>query len=216
MNTKIILVRHAQSLKNIKNVHGGPGERLTAKGRKETDLLVRQLIDIGVNSNNSVIIAASSIQTKETAKIISEKLNIDNFEMSDFRPLYLGLVHGMSNELVYKKYPDIFRLLMEWRNKKIEICDLKIPEMESPFEFYNRGLKILDKVHYGKYNIFVATNSLYILLLNILLGNTCFEGGGYKHFNIPNCGISVFNIGNNGKYELDIFTTNVDDVLSYG
>ncbi len=214
MNTKIILIRHAQSLKNIKDIHGGSGESLTSKGRNEVSSLVEKLVKMGVNCDNSVIISAPSIQTKETAEIISKKLNIINFDIPNFKPLFLGVVHGLSNELVLREYPDVFRLLSKWRNKELEICDLKIPEMENPVEFYNRGLKILDKLDKGKYNIFIATNSLYILLLNILFGNTCLKGGGYKHFDIPNCGITVFN-KKNGNYELDRHQTNVYDVLKY-
>lgn len=87
--------------------------------------------------------------------------------------------------------------------------------MEDAFEFYNRGLKVLDQLNKGKYNIFIATNSLYILLINILFGNTCMKGGGYKHFGIPNCGLTMFQEISDGKFILDKEYTDVQDVLSY-
>lgn len=216
MNTKIILIRHAQSLKNLKNIHGGKGESLTELGRKQASDLADRLSKIGVSYDNATIAAPQNIQAKETQEIISEKLNLPRYNISDFRPLYLGIVHGLSNELVADKYPQISDLLFKWRNKELEICDLLIPQMENVFEFYNRGIKVLDKLNKGKYNIFIATNSLYILLLNILFGNTCIKGGGYKHFDIPNCGVTMFNEISDRKFILDTEHTNVEDVLSYG
>lgn len=215
MNTKIILIRHAQSIKNLKDIHGGKGESLTALGKKQASDLADRLLKIGISYENAIIAAPQNIQTKETEEIISEKLNLRRYNISDFRPLYLGVVHGLSNEVVADKYPQIFDLLSRWRNKELEICDLLIPQMENIFEFYNRGKKVLDKINKGKYNIFIATNSLYILLLNILFGNTCIKGGGYKHFDIPNCGLTMFNEIFDGKFILDIENTDVEDALSY-
>lgn len=215
MNTKIILIRHAQSIKNLKDIHGGKGERLTTLGKKQASDLADRLLKIGISCDNAIIAAPSNIQTKETEKIISNLLSLPRCDISDFRPLYLGVVHGLSNEVVTNKYPQISDLLFLWRNKELEIYDLKIPQMENVFEFYNRGLKILNKLSKGKYNIFVATNSLYILLLNILFGNTCMKGGGYKHFDIPNCGLTMFNETSNGQFVLDIEHTDVEDVLLY-
>ena len=215
MNTKIILIRHAQSLKNLKDIHGGQGESLTELGKKQASDLADGLSNIGVRYDNATIAAPQNIQTKETEEIISEKLNLPKYNIPDFRPLYLGIVHGMSNELVAAKFPQISDLLFQWRNKEIEICDLLIPQMENVSEFYNRGIKVLDKLNKGKYNIFIATNSLYILLLNILFGNTCIKGGGYKHFDIPNCGMTMFDEISDRKFILDVEHTNVVDVLSY-
>lgn len=215
MDTKIIIIRHAQSIKNLKDIHGGEGESLTSLGKEQAVALADRLSKIGICYNNATITAPLNIQTKETAEIISSKLALPQYDILDFKPLYLGIVHGLSNAAVANKYPQIFDLLSQWRNKKLEICDLVIPEMENVFEFYNRGLKVLDKLSIGKYNIFIATNSLYILLVNILFGNTCINGGGYKHFDIPNCGMTMFNKKSDGKFILDIEYTDVEDVLAY-
>lgn len=215
MDTKIILIRHAQSWKNIKDIHGGDGEGLTPTGKKETSHLADKLGEIGINKNNAVIIYPVNMQAKETAEILRMKLNISSFDLPDFKPLYFGLVHGLTNEAVAIRYPHIYELLLKWRNKEIEICDLKIPKMENPIEFYNRGLNILRKLQENKYNIFIATNSLYILLLNILFGNTCIKGGGYKHFNIPNCGMTMFEKSIDGNFAIDFQVTNVPDILEY-
>ena len=68
MNTKIILIRHAQSLKNLKNIHGGKGESLTELGRKQASDLADRLFKIGVSYDNATIAAPQNIQTKEITK----------------------------------------------------------------------------------------------------------------------------------------------------
>lgn len=215
MITKIILIRHAQSIKNLKDIHGGEGESLTSLGKKQANDLSIRLAKIGISHDNAIIAASPNIQTKETAGIISDKLCLPRYDVSEFKPLYLGVVHGLSNEEVKEKYPQIYDLLFQWRNKELEICDLAIPQMEDVYEFYNRGLKILDKIKKGKYNIFIATNSLYILLLNILFGNTCLKGGGYHHFDIPNCGLAMFDESSDGKFILNTEYTDVEDAFLY-
>ena len=87
--------------------------------------------------------------------------------------------------------------------------------MESPSKFYERGLEIMSTLQKEKYNIFILTNSLYILLLNIILGNTYLEGGGYKHFDIYNCAITMFEENNNGNFILNTQYTDAIDVLNY-
>lgn len=213
MDTTILLVRHAESIKNINDIHGGTGDELTCLGLAQANEIVQKLRKIGVNKDNAVISYASSIQTERTAEVIIKGLHIQSRASMSFEPLYLGVVHGLSNEDVKKRFPTEYQALTLWRKKEIEICDLNIPDMESPRDFYNRGLRILDNIATNKYNIFVATNSLYILLLNIMLGNTPERGGGYKHFDIQNCGMTLFTQKERGRYVLSRSYTDVDDVL---
>lgn len=213
MDTTILLVRHAESIKNINDIHGGTGDELTRLGLAQAEKLVETLRKIGVKEDNAVITYAPSIQTIRTAEAIIKSLNIQSCVLMDFKPLYLGVAHGLSNEEVKKRYPAVYNTLTRWRKKEIEICDLEIPDMENHIEFYNRGLKFLNNIVACKYNIFVVTNSLYILLLNIMLGNTPQKGGGYKHFDIQNCGITLFCQKDGGRYALNCHCTDVEDVL---
>ncbi len=213
--TTIILIRHAQSEKNLKDIHGGNGEALTELGLHQTELLSQKIKDMGARRDNAVITYAPNVQTYQTADIISKNLNIPIRELPSFKPLNLGVVHGLSNVEVKQNYPEVFELLTKWRNKEIEITDLNIPNMESPILFYERGREILNQIFEKKHNIFISTNSLYILLLNILLGNDCSVGGGYKHFDIQNCGISYFKKKADAQYLLIKELTNVKDVYEY-
>jgi len=193
MTTNIILVRHAESLKNIKDIQGGSGEPLTSFGRKQIISLANSFKALGVSNVNSVIISVPCVQTSETSNILSRNTGIPIEKMHSFIPLNLGVIHGLSNAEIKTLYPQMYDRLIRWRHRQIDISELNIPGMENPNDFFDRGKEILSNITPNKYNIFVATNSLYILLLNILLGpNGCFGDGGYKCYNVPNCGVVWF------------------------
>lgn len=216
MKTKILLIRHAESKKNIKDIHGGSGEGLTEQGVLQAKKTVSSLLDMGINPSNSILIYPPNLQVVETAEIFKNMIGLRQEVIEEFKPLDLGIIGGLSNKEVKEKYPECFNLMNKWRSKEIEICDLTIPEMESPVAFFERGKIVLKKIQHGKYNIFICTNSLYILLLNILFGNLPVQGGGYKHFDIHNCGISLFEYNEKeNRFILNKDTTNVDDVCNF-
>lgn len=216
MNTRIILIRHAQSIKNLKDIHGGSGESLTDCGILQAEKLANSLLELGVDQTNSVLIYPPNLQVVETAAILMNKIGLYQEVIEEFKPLDLGIISGLSNKEVELQFPECFLLMKRWRNKEIEICDLAIPGMENPLDFYKRGQVVLEKIQHKKNNIFLCTNSLYILLLNILLGNTPNQGDGYKHFNIQNCGMTLFEENINEKsFYLNQLATNVADVSHY-
>lgn len=207
--TTVLLIRHAESTKNIKDIHGGEGEKLTAKGRQQSFDLCELLTQYGIRRKNATIFTAPSVQTLETANIISNRLDIIIKQIKDFVPMNLGVANGCSNKELEERFPQVYSVLTKWRNQEIDISELLIPGMDSPQDFYKRGLKILDSIEKGKINIFIATSSLFILLLNILLGHNCNYGGGYIHYNIPNCGMIWFDLITEHEFVIDWDKTNV-------
>ena len=212
---RIILVRHAQSIKNLKDIHGGGGEGLTDLGKEQVIALAEYFSKIGIHKDNTVLVYPPNVQTKQTADILSKMLRIPTSNIPDFKPLNLGIVHGLSNDEVSRLYPDVYQLLIRWRNKELDISELRIPQMENPGEFYARGIRVLTGLSQEKNTVLVSTNSLYILMLNILFGNTCDRGGGYIHFNIPNCGVTVFRECADGSMRIDLEQSNVEEILEY-
>lgn len=216
MKTTVFLVRHAQSVKNIRDVHGGIGERLTEYGVLQADRLADNLLTIGIDSANSVLVYPPVLQAVETASILKARIGLHQLVIDEFRPLDLGIIAGLSNREVKKQFPEYFQIMRRWRNREIEICDLTIPGMESPHGFFTRGQILLTKIQHNKNNIFVCTNSLYILLLNIIFGNSPERGGGYKHFNVQNCGLTLFEKDDiDHCFRLNRLVTDVDDVNNY-
>ena len=208
MDRKIILLRHAESEKNMKHIHGGNGEAITQNGElqvKDVAEKLRYQIDLNILK----IYASTSFHTRATAKMLANSLKLEVEQPIDFKPLNLGVADGLSEHELSQKYPDVQNLFCKWRKRLIDIKELKVPNMESPLDFWNRGLKILSNLDTNYDSLLVCSNSLMILLCNIMLGNHPTYTDNYKHITIPNCGIIAFDRVNT-HYSLDKKLTNVN------
>lgn len=190
IDSYIILLRHGESYKNLKSIHGGPGERLTPKGVFQTQSVAQKIKD-SFPSDNISVFSNKSIHTSETATILSDCLNVKNHILDQLLPLNMGVFSGLSDTEMKSCYPDNYESLLLWRKREIEISQLNIPEMENLYDFWKRGETALESAT-GKVNIFVLTNSLFILFVNILLGRSLNKGSGYKHVSIKNCDMVTF------------------------
>ena len=155
------------------------------------------------------IFCAPSVHTIETGTIISRFLGVDLRVCNYLKPLYLGVFDGLDVKSIEILYPQEYQMLCKWRKREIDISDLKIPAMEDVKIFWDRGVDALLETNRGV-NIFVLTNSLFILLSNILLKRGIAKGEGYKHIEIGNCEMAVFLKEIDGNY---IYQKKMSDVL---
>lgn len=203
---KTILVRHAQSYKNLNDIHGGNGDSLTPCGTRQAQLLAG-MFDFFTMGNASVF-SPENIQCVETAQIIAQKLNTPVKTLKDLRPLDLGALHGKTNAYAKENHPRAYNSMQQWRKGEIDIKQLEIPGMEDVNGFWARGKNILKQTNDSRTNIIVCTNSLFILLSHIMLGNDPKKGNDYKHISLDNCDMIAFG-QNNGKYiPIPLLTTN--------
>lgn len=208
MNRKIILIRHAESQKNIKHIHGGNGEAITPKGDLQAQEIA-ELLKSKLDLCRLKIYASTSFHTRETARMIASSMKLNVEQPIDFKPLNLGVADGLSEQELSQKYPDVQQLFVQWRKRLIDIKKLVVPNMESPLNFWERGKIILSQIDTNYDSLLVCSNSLMILLCNIMLGNHPIHTDNYKHITIHNCGIIAFNkVGN--SFILDNNLTNVD------
>lgn len=77
--SKVILIRHAESVKNLKKIHGGQGEELTELGVEQAQAIAEFLKSNSLDINLKIY-ASTSFHTRATAQIIAEtlKLPIEN------------------------------------------------------------------------------------------------------------------------------------------
>lgn len=205
---KIILIRHAESVKNVKKIHGGQGEALTDKGVNQATEIA-ELISNKIGRESLKIFSSTSYHTNATAKIIAEYLKLKVEQPIYFKPLNLGIADGLSEEELTKNFPEAQKLFEAWRRREIDIKKLKIPEMESYLDFWNRGESIISELPKNCNIILVCSNSLMILLTHFLLKNHPDKTDSYKHISIHNCGIIAFETDFK-NFELDNQFTNVD------
>ncbi|MEO0127648.1 MAG: histidine phosphatase family protein [candidate division WOR-3 bacterium] len=188
----IALIRHGESIKNIEDRHGGIGASLTAKGREEIAFCINYINQINSKSK-CVVYYSNKPQLRESAEIIANSLSADLIVDSRIRPLYLGVLDGLSREEALNLHPETAILMERWRKGEIEISGLKIPNAENLQQFWNRGMEfIMDITQKDFIHIIVGTRSILTLLISILLERTIQVGGGYKYIEIPTGGILTF------------------------
>lgn len=209
---KVILIRHAQSIKNIKKIHGGSGEELTACGKAQALNIVNVIKD-AMDISTLKIFSSTSYHTQATANIIGEALNIAVEKPLQFRPLNLGIADGLSESELEKVDYRSHQLFAMWRRREIDIKGLKILQMESYMEFWDRGVNLLQSVAFDGSSLMVCSNSLMILLSHIMMNNHPETTDRYRHISINNCDLIVFNTSDYASFELDREMTTVDDIM---
>ncbi len=208
--SRIILLRHAQSTKNLKDIHGGKGEDLTEKGIEQCHQ-VAQFFKGNLDLKRLRIFASTSIHTRLTADVICKDLNLVLEKPFDFKPLYLGIADGLSREELNKKDPVSAALLDSWRRKEIEIKQLKVPDMEHYMDFWKRGEALINNLPRDCDSVMVCSNSLFILLANYLMGNHPEDTDKYRHIDIQNCGLFTVVTNDFKIYKIDRTLTNIEN-----
>ncbi len=205
---EVVLLRHAQSEKNIKRIHGGQGEALTAFGKKQA-VQVSKVIRENIEQKELKVFTSSSIHTQATAIILCKELNLSLEKPLSFTPLDLGVADGLSEDELLIKYPDCYELFRRWRAQEIDIKELIIPQMESYMSFWNRGNTLLSEIKHQGSSVLVCSNSLMILLTHIMMKHHPVKTNLYKHFGIENCGIISFKTLDYKDFVLDEKLTTV-------
>lgn len=209
----VVLLRHAQSIKNVKKIHGGSGEELTTIGQSQA-YETGEIIEIRLNKSNLKVFASTSYHTQATAQIICERLMLPLERPLLFRPLYLGIADGLSEAELKQKSKKCDVLFHKWRDRTIDIKELRIPQMESYIDFWERGLSLIDSIAYEGSSLLVCSNSLMILLTHIMLGNNPSTTDRYRHIDIGNCEMIAFKTTNYKRFTLNRDLTTVKQVLS--
>ena len=205
----IVLLRHAKAIKNEQKRHGGNGSKLSESATREIQKVSSRLSSLPYKFDN--IFYSPRIQCEQTAKILSKQLNMIATETREIEPISLGVVDGLSDEEVANEYPEICDQLGKWRNGEIEINQLAIPQMTNCHEFYGRGKIFIDNIIISKKSVIIlATRSIMVLLMNILLGRNSQIGGNYREIKWANAEFAVFTHSGIGKsFHLDISTLRI-------
>ena len=205
---KVVLLRHAESIKNVKKIHGGHGETLTDNGKVQA-IEVAEILANSLNIETLKIFSSTSFHTRATAEIIAHQLNKGVENPLEFSPLHLGVADGLSEQELRLRYPDVQALFERWRRREFDIKKLVVSQMEPYMDFWNRGMDFLSQLPQNCDIVLVCSNSLMILLAHIMLNHHPERTNKYKHLDIHNCGMVVFD-RNGDEYQLNIDLTSVN------
>ncbi|MDR2720598.1 MAG: phosphoglycerate mutase family protein [Nitrososphaerota archaeon] len=200
-----IFIRHAESEKNLQDIVGGTGDKLSLKGKQEVTELSKKFLALTDLSKRYNVISSSTLQTTETAEELAKSLKTDLIVTDAVSSAVLGIVGGLNNSQIASKYPDVFKRFVAWKNQEIEAVDLQIPGMESPENFWNRITGYLKTFSKGTNNVIVCSSSVMILVANLVLGKRPYKGGGYKYVAVNYCDTIAFDLQTDQK-QIDMQT----------
>jgi len=126
-NPLIVLMRHASSVKNIQNRHGGTGSELIVNSKIEIASAINVFKQEGVAFKK--VICAPRLQCIKTAEFLASAFKIESAIDYRMKPISLGIIDGLSDEEVREKYPDIACQMHLWRSGKCEINKVIIPNI---------------------------------------------------------------------------------------
>ncbi|MBB4422207.1 broad specificity phosphatase PhoE [Bradyrhizobium sp. CIR48] len=196
---KLFLARHAECEKNLIGIPGGSGAALTQVGRNQAQVLAREVGLLGLRP--ALIVACPTIQTIETAQIVSDEIQVPVVESADLRSIHLGVLAGLPISQARLLHPASSFSMDEWRAGTIELCDLQVEDMEDPVSFYCRGVKyVLDYIQRQETELIIATTSILILMQNLNEMKGASPGEGYR----------TRDYGNGRLVELEFSSSKID------
>lgn len=157
-NNSYYILRHGQSVSNVKNIHSCWPEKfyfpLTLKGRKEVKKAAQKLKSKKID----LIFSSDILRTKQTAGIISKELNLKIEYDKRLREVNVGIFNGKTVEEFRKYFP----------KKDInDRFDKKPKSGETYTDVRNRiddFLKNTDKKYKGR-NILIISHQLPLILI---------------------------------------------------
>lgn len=187
---RVLFVRHAQSHKNIEDITGGAGAALTDSGRLQAVAVASDLaLDVRLRTftSNAFVVSSPPQQCEETASIIAEALSAKCIVDPALSAAGMGPLAGLTAHRLLELFPESAARLELWRRGLLEACELDLPEMEPPSNFWARTLHALSRHSNASPLVVVSTRSLMVLAANLKFGRHPWPGGGYVHRDIAYC-----------------------------
>lgn len=189
--TNFIFVRHAESDKNKKEITGGSGEPLTERGFEQIEELIQVYLK-NFTHPNLELRTNNVVQVHQTARVVSEKLKIPYLIDPNLKPAGMGILDGLSRSQTSIKYPVLNDRMMRWRNGEIEACELNVPGMKDPEEYWKERIDHLTSLCDGNPKIIICSRSIMVWAHNFVNHHAPTPGGAYKHVRIDNCDLIGF------------------------
>lgn len=211
---KIFLIRHGQSMQNTKENYktGLPDHKvyLTEQGKREAnqaaDFLVEYIENNNIDLSNAVMWVSPFTRTRETAKIINDKLNIKKVkeDITLIEQQY-GLFSDKEIELLKEMYPDQFSFYDNYYQNEGKFY-AKLPQGESPFDVALRTKQFIDTIYRDKEDVlFVVSHGTTIK--TIIMNSFHYSPEWYSNEITPgNCSIRL--IESNDKYNTEKYIYN--------
>lgn len=197
-SAKLILARHGEALKNVRDEHGGSGTALTDRGKRQARVLAEQIALACDGNTESVCLLAHNVpQVAETAKIVSSEIGLGEVTMDErLRGLDLGVIAGMSRADAATEYPEAAQRLEDWRHGRLLLNELRLPGSESVDQFRRRVVTGLgEAVNNAQGTVaMVLTRSVLIMVTNLLSLGEQFSYEMYRSYEFPPAALCAWHV----------------------
>lgn len=197
----IITIRHGESYKNIKNIDGGLGEKLTPTGTQQVTLaagLLKKVLDTLPAKKVKIFRSCNRTQILQTAEILGDVLGVEPQRDERFAPIRLGVFSGMSRAKQLELYPTSARQMDEWVEGTRDIMDVHVEGMQDPREHVDGIIDFLRSMADDEVIILVGTRSDISAIKNIAKGNHPAIRDSYRFFPTDFAEIQVASLNNTG------------------
>lgn len=196
LNTKLIIVRHAETDGNHADIfHGWTNVDISEKGKKQAEKLAERL----KNQEIDVLYSSSLTRAIQTAEYISNVKGISIIKSDGLKEINGGDWENVE----YKKLPELFpKEHHTWRNA---LHLHQMPNGESMIEFQKRLINEISKIvkeNKGK-SICIVTHGNAIKALMCYFHNLMIEDISSINWT-ENTSISIININDKNEYEIEV------------
>lgn len=202
--TKIIIVRHAESLGNLEGKFQGKNydTELSDFGIKQAEALATRLREFTIRR----IIASPSKRTHQTALHVAKTLNRGVEISSQIMEAHHGAWEGKDDKWVKENFPDIYEIY----NKKPS--EISFPEGESFSSVIQRVLSFLENTLFTDDTLIVSHDNIIRPMLS-LINNTDIN----EMWNIPleRTALNILEVNRvNGKNRFKVLKLNDSEHLN--
>jgi broad specificity phosphatase PhoE len=190
--TRILLVRHGQSMGNAEGRFGGhTATPLSELGRRQAEATARALADEGVTA----IYTSDLLRAVETAEPLARATGLNVKQTEAFRERSVGHMEGLTFEAAAEKYPDEYAALLRRDFERV------LTGGESYRQLLDRAARALDEAiaatRGGTLVVFTHTGTACILALH-LMGALDAPELRPVWLSTNNCGINRFHLHDDG------------------
>jgi broad specificity phosphatase PhoE len=164
----ILLLRHAEAVKNVEDRHGGGGTDLTSVGLSQCTTLA--LFVKSKCREPYAVVASGTPQIWQTAECIARNLGVVPERDERIRGLDLGVLAGLSRAEAARLWPEEAQMLDRWREGQLKITELRLKGVEPLATFRERvadAFQVWQTRNDIQTVVAVCSRSTLIMLVNL-------------------------------------------------
>jgi probable phosphoglycerate mutase len=173
--TKLVFVRHGESEKNILKIKSSTKDKwpLTEKGRSHAETIAQNLSTMGTFD---IIISSPILRARQTAEIISERLNLPIVFDDSIGEYEYGNWNDLTHEEMSRKHQDYLEYKKHEKGTQ-EHFNFKLGGAESRSDVVVRIRNFLEKIkkEYSGKNLIVVSHGGINGAIEMVLNNSDLE-----------------------------------------